>query len=189
MACPAAQQSTSDARMHTFPHVLACLPCSALSDGGSYFGLPKLGAVVINLWRARLGLTRSAVMGNGASKVAFRDVLQQLGEEDISLDDTEFWSKLWKTESSPHVSAIVWVLRLLFLLTCAPGSGESLHTIAVKLLFPATSSDVRRCSSAKVPCVFVPPQPTPRGQGGGEHSCGFWRGCRWDRWCGFSETI
>lgn len=46
-------------------------------------------------------------MGSGASKVVFRDVLQHLGEEDISLDDTAFWSKLWETESSPHVSAIL----------------------------------------------------------------------------------
>lgn len=44
-------------------------------------------------------------MGGGESKVEFRETLAQLGEEDISLEDTAFWSKLWKTESTPHVRA------------------------------------------------------------------------------------
>lgn len=78
---------------------------SALSRSGSNFELLQLSILVIEVRRSWLGSTRRAAMGNGASKVAFRDVLQQLGEEDISPEDTAFWSKLWKTESSPHVSA------------------------------------------------------------------------------------
>lgn len=46
-------------------------------------------------------------MGSGSSKVAFRDVLQELGEKEISVKDDAFWSKLWKTESSPHVRSIL----------------------------------------------------------------------------------
>lgn len=62
--------------------------------------------------RARLplkvfaGFIQFAAMGTGASKVEFRQVLQQLGGEDISVDDAAFWSRLWKTESTPHVSAM-----------------------------------------------------------------------------------
>lgn len=57
-------------------------------------------------------------MGSGASRVAFRDVLQELGANDISLEDAAYWSKLWKTESTPHVRAaltctIFGLLRLL----------------------------------------------------------------------------
>lgn len=44
-------------------------------------------------------------MGNGTSKAAFRDVLQELEGDDISLEDKAFWEKLWKTESNPHVRA------------------------------------------------------------------------------------
>lgn len=43
-------------------------------------------------------------MGTGASKVAFRDVLAQLKNEDIATNDAAFWSNLWKTETNPHVS-------------------------------------------------------------------------------------
>lgn len=42
-------------------------------------------------------------MGGGESKVEFRETLAKLGDEDISIEDTAFWSKLWKTESTPHV--------------------------------------------------------------------------------------
>lgn len=43
-------------------------------------------------------------MGNGRSKEAFRNVLQQLNERDVSPSDTALWEKLWTTESTPHVS-------------------------------------------------------------------------------------
>lgn len=44
-------------------------------------------------------------MGSGTSKVAFREVVQEVGEKDISGDDKAFWNKLWRTESNPHVRA------------------------------------------------------------------------------------
>lgn len=44
-------------------------------------------------------------MGSGASKIAFRDVLQQLGERDVPPNEVVFWEKLWQTATTPHVSS------------------------------------------------------------------------------------
>ena len=44
-------------------------------------------------------------MGNGTSKTAFREVVQEVGEKDISGENKEFWNRLWRTESTPHVRA------------------------------------------------------------------------------------
>ncbi|CAM9734928.1 unnamed protein product [Ascophyllum nodosum] len=41
-------------------------------------------------------------MGNGTSKTAFREVVQEVGEKDISGENKEFWNRLWRTESTPH---------------------------------------------------------------------------------------
>lgn len=44
-------------------------------------------------------------MGSGSSKAVFRDVISELAEGDISLNEKDFWKKLWTTEATPHVSS------------------------------------------------------------------------------------
>lgn len=66
-------------------------------------------------------------MGSGASKVAFREVVQEVGEKDISGDDKAFWNKLWRTETNPHVRACTAPRYGRVLLTLGNESGwESL---------------------------------------------------------------
>eukprot|EP00904_Undaria_pinnatifida_P010228 jgi/Undpi1/6335/HiC_scaffold_20.g08818.m1 len=71
-------------------------------------------------------------MGSGSSKVAFRDVLQELGEKEISVKDDAFWSKLWKTESSPHdVFEVISPAAVRKLKAERPGNVEALLRMAV----------------------------------------------------------
>ncbi|CAM9839152.1 unnamed protein product [Scytosiphon promiscuus] len=74
-------------------------------------------------------------MGGGESKVEFRETLSQLGEQDISLEDTAFWSKLWKTESTPHeVFEVISPSATRRLKVERPGNVEALLRMAVSHL-------------------------------------------------------
>ncbi|CAN0104017.1 unnamed protein product, partial [Ectocarpus fasciculatus] len=74
-------------------------------------------------------------MGTGASKVAFRDVLAQLKNEDIARDDAAFWSKLWKTETNPHdVFEVISPAAVRKLKVTRPGNVEALLRMAVSHL-------------------------------------------------------
>ncbi|CAB1097581.1 unnamed protein product [Ectocarpus sp. CCAP 1310/34] len=71
-------------------------------------------------------------MGTGASKVAFRDVLAQLKNEDIATNDAAFWSNLWKTETNPHdVFEVISPTAVRKLKVARPGNVEALLRMAV----------------------------------------------------------
>ena len=94
------------------------LPTTSSALGGVFFlaGAPQ--AVVHGT---------AIIMGSGASKVAFRDVLQELGENDISVEDASFWSKLWRTESTPHVRAALTCTVFGLLLLLRIGNTSAVH--------------------------------------------------------------